>query len=191
MFAKLLSAKMVPASPISMTTRQEPLMRTYAKDPEQAWIIDSAMTSSDHVPAGEPIHTQVTFGVGMPASQRIGVHRKVGGECDFPNPGEVLSAALTSCLDTTIRIIANRLGLPLTRLQVTADAKVDVRGTLRVDESVVVGFQTIDLRVKIAAAEGVTQQQIGMLLKAAENSCVVLQTLRNPPQISLNCDCAN
>jgi hypothetical protein len=81
----------------------------------------------------------------------MGVHSKVGGNCDFPNPGEMLSVALASCLDTT--------------------TKVDARGTLRVDDSVPVGFQTIDVRI--------AEQQIGILLKAAE---------RNPPQISLVCD---
>ena len=53
------------------------------------------------------------FGTGIPASQRIGIHTAVGGNCDFPNPGELLSAALAGCLDTTVRIIANRLGIPV------------------------------------------------------------------------------
>ncbi len=189
MSAEPLSAETVAAAPISMKARQEPLMRKYAEDPDEAWITDSATTSSDHISADQPIHTQVTFGISMPASQRIGIHRKVGGNCDFPNPGEMLSAALASCLDTATRIIANRLGIPLKRLQVTVNAKVDARGTLRVDESVPVGFQSIDVRVCIEAAKGVTQQQVGMLLKAAEHSCVVLQTLRNAPQISVHCDC--
>lgn len=183
MFASLLSRKSAPANAISMKARQAPLIESYAADPDSGWIVDSATTSPDDVSLDQPIHSQVVFGTGIPASQRIGVHTAVGGNCDYPNPGEMLSAALAGCLDTTVRIIANRLGLPLTHLKVTVDAHVDVRGTLRVDKQVPVGFQAIDVNVEIKSVPGVTDEQLSMLLKAAEHSCVVLQTLRNPPEI--------
>jgi hypothetical protein len=38
----------------------------------------------------------------------FGTHTAVGGESDYPVPGELLCAAVASCLDSTIRTIANR-----------------------------------------------------------------------------------
>ncbi len=171
--------------PVSMKARQAPLQKKYATEGTPAWVIDQAKTSSDTIPADHPLRTQVTIGDTAPTDQLIGVHTAVVGKCDLPNPGEVLAAALASCLDSTTRIIANRLGIPLTRLAVSVDAKVDVRGTLRVEKNVPVGFQEMDVSVQIAAVPGVTDAQIEMLLKADEQSCVVLQTLRHSPDIQL------
>jgi hypothetical protein len=60
--------------------------------------------------------------------------------------------------------------------------RVDVRGTLRMDRSVPVGFQGADIRVRMSGAQGVTEAQLDMLIRAAEQSCVLLQTLRHPPE---------
>ncbi len=187
MFASFLEKKKARPAPVSMKERQAPLMQRYAKEPDAGWIVDGAVTSSENVAPDQPIHTEVTLGMGVPATLTIGVHKAVGGNCDYPNPGEILSAALASCLDTTIRIIANRFGIQLKRLSVKADARVDVRGTLRVNQQVPVGFQSIDVTVEIEAGEAVSAREIAMLLKAAEQSCVVLQTLRQPPLINLSC----
>lgn len=172
-------------SSIDMKARQKPLMETYAVEPEKAIIVDSASTSSEEIPASDAIHTSVEFGHANPAVQQMGVHRAVGGDCDFPNPGEMLSAAIASCLDTTIRIIANRFGLPIKRLSVTVDASVDVRGTLRVSRDVLVGFSHVDIKVDLVPAVPINKDKIEMLVKAAEASCVVLQTIKNPPAISV------
>jgi len=45
-------------------------------------------------------------------------------------PGEVLAAALASCLDKAIRMIANLKDLKLSRREVHASFGADVRGTL-------------------------------------------------------------
>jgi len=172
---------------INMKARQAPLMMLYKQDASQAMIVDSARTSSDQTTPLHPFYSQVIFGDGVPARQAVGVHKAVGGKSDFPNPGEILSAAIASCLDCTIRIISNRLGIALTELEVAVDAKVDVRGTLQVDRDVSVGFETIDVDVKISAQPGISQSQLDMIVTAAEQSCVVLQTLRNPPEINLSC----
>lgn len=184
----ILSHNPAREAEVNMVARQTPLMKSYVTNPERAWIVDSAQTSSTIYRTDDAIHTQVNFGRGRQANQPIGVHKAVGGECDLPNPGEVLSAALASCLDTTIRIIANRLDVKLNALTVTVDAHVDVRGTLRVNEKTPVGFQSIDVRVDIEPAGPVPQQHLSMLVKAAEKSCVVLQTLRNSPKINIDCN---
>lgn len=187
MFARLIEKNNVPSAPISMKERQAPLLRRYASDPDAAWIVDGARTSSENVASHMPIYTEVTAGIGIPATLSIGVHKAVGGNSDHPNPGEILSAALAACLDTTIRIVANHLGVRLTRLSVNVDARVDVRGTLRADRKVPVGFQHIDVTVDIETGDNTSPNELAILLKAAEKSCVVLQTLRQPPPVNLSC----
>ncbi len=171
--------------PVDMRARQAPLRGRYMEAPRDAIVVDRARTTSLSIAADDAIHSNVLFGHGRPADIATGVHRKVGGECDLPNPGEILSAAIASCLDSTIRIVANLSGIELRELEVTVDATVDTRGTLMVDRQVPVGFQTIDIRVHMQAAPGVTQAQLDRVLAAAEASCVVLQTLKSPPAIAV------
>jgi uncharacterized OsmC-like protein len=71
----------------------------------------------------------------------LGIHHAVGGYHDAPNPGDLLCAALASCLDSTLRIIAARLGVRLVALEVDVTADVDVRGTLMLDRAVPVGLR--------------------------------------------------
>ena len=170
---------------ISVSERQAPLRDLYAGEPDEAWVIDSAITSSDEVPAAQPLYAHVTFGTGLPTDLTVGVHKDVGGESDFPNPGEIFAAAIASCLDSATRMIANRLDIRLEHLQVIVKLRVDVRGTLRMDRSVPVGFQGVDISVRMSGVEGVTEAQLDMLIKAAEQSCVLLQTLRHPPEYCL------
>jgi uncharacterized OsmC-like protein len=167
----------------TMRTRQEPLTQMYAKQPEHAWITDHAATRSTNVPASTALYTEVLPGSGP--AYPIGVHKAVGGESDFPTPGDILCAAMASCLDSCIRIIASRLGVKLTALRVDVEANIDVRGTLRVDDAIPVGFQNITMRVDIAAEDQVTDQMLDIILTAAEYSCVVVQTLRNAPEITI------
>lgn len=174
------------AGRVCMKSRQEPLRRSYVTDPEKAWILDRAETSSSGVSCSDPIHGEVFIGTEDPKALRTGVHRAVGGNCDMPNPGEILTAALSACLDSTIRIIANRFGLPIKHLSVRVDALVDVRGTLHVDKSVPVGFQSIEVFVDLQPAVNIPREQVARLIEAAERSCVVLQTLRSPPEIRLS-----
>jgi len=91
----------------------------------------------------------------------------------------MLCAALAACLDSTIRIIADRLGVTLTRLEVEVTADVDVRGTLLVDTNVPVGFQTMRCHVNIQASEGTDPKLVKKLVAASEHSCVNLQTVRS------------
>lgn len=166
-----------PQGRIDVRERQEPLRRLYREQAEQAMITDRARTLGG---AGlDPVHGRVAAG-----SQEeeivwsYGIHRAVGGDHDLPNPGDLLSAALATCLDSTIRMIANRLGVALAGLEVQVTAEVDVRGTLRVDRDVPVGFQAMHCHVDLDAAAGTDPELLRKLLAAAEVSCVNLQTLR-------------
>ena len=157
--------------------RQDPLRERYRIAPEEAWIIDGARTVQKG--SEDPFHSTVVAGEGYDALWRVGIHRAVGGYHDFPNPGDILCAALAACLDSTLRIIADRLEIPIASLEVSTRAEVDVRGTLLVDRNVPVGFQQMTCHVRLEPAANVPPEKVKMLLAAAEHSCVVLQTLRS------------
>ncbi len=170
---------------VNMGERQEALRKLYLEDPGKARIKDGARTSSFHVPASSALYTEVTpHNAGAP--YEVGVHTAVGGESDFPVPGDILSAAIASCLDSCIRIIANRLGVKLKSLEVVVEAEVDVHGTLRIDDNVPVGFQNIEINVNLETEHVVQEALLDALLAAAEHSCVIIQTLRTAPTISVS-----
>jgi hypothetical protein len=72
----------------------------------------------------------------------------VGGEGAAPTPGWLIRAALASCAATTFAMRAAELGLPLTRLEVTAESETDMRGSLGVGEGVEPGPVSARLRVQ-------------------------------------------
>jgi len=170
----------------NMKDRQGPLMALYVQDAQRAKIVDFARTTSSRVPASTALYSEVIPGYNHCGTIEVGVHQAVGGKSDFPVPGDILCAAVAACLDSTIRIIANRLSIPLKSLEVSAKATVDVRGTLRVDDTVPVGFQNIDVEVDLQPAMRLPQATVRTILKAAEHSCVVIQTLRHAPAITVS-----
>lgn len=158
-----------------VTQRQEPLQSHYKHAPEEARITDHAVAKGADA---DPFHGTVTVGDGQSAPWDFGIHRAVGGDHDLPNPGDILCAALAACLDSTLRMIAARMGVALDSLEVTVSAGADVRGCLMVDRTVPAGFQRIDVDVRLKPAEGIDPARIKMLTSTAEQCCVVLQTLR-------------
>ena len=169
----------------SIRDRQLPLRKRYHCTPDAAWVYDHARTVDAYVPANHPLHGHVVCGEGIPVDIPISVHKAVGGESDFPCPGEILAAALASCLDTAIRIIANLKGIELSHLEVQVSFGADVRGTLMTDENVPVGFQSAHMKVDLKTKSGLSQRHLNALIDAAERSCVILQTLRAPPTVEI------
>lgn len=158
--------------------RQDPLRERYKESPREALITDRGRANGGTVT--DPFHGRVEpgsedYGMAWP----FGIHKAIGGYHDRPNPGDILCAALASCLDSTIRIIANRHGVSLASLEVDVTGNLDVRGTLMVDRAVPVGFQKMRCHVNIRAADGTDPKSLERLLAASEKSCVVLQTLRS------------
>lgn len=175
----------VAAQQIRMKDRHAPLCERYVDAPETAVIVDMARTTSENVSAKSPIYTEAVFGKNIPVSMPIGIHTAVGGESDYPNPGDVLCGAIASCLDSTIRVVSNRVGVKLKELSVEVKGIVDVRGTLRVDRDTQVGFKRFDIKVHIKPAGFVPKMMLKRIVKGAESCCVVLQTLRRTPEMVL------
>lgn len=164
--------------------RQQPLMAIYVEDPEAAWVTDMAIIEGKDLE--DPLHTSVSINEELRVDFPIGVHRAVGGHHDLPNSGDMLCAALASCFDTALRMIANRLHITLIKTRTIATANVDVRGTLMVDKDVPVGFQSMGLDIEITVPNSVPVEMAEKLVKAAERSCIVLQTLLRGTPVHVN-----
>lgn len=166
---------------VSIQERQRPLRARYKTEPGAAWVTDYARTRSSD--PRDPLHFIVEPKQGSGVQLPVGVHGGVGGLHDAPCPGDILCAALAACQDSSIRMVANLLGVELASLTVEVTAEVDVRGALGMDPQVPVGFQTLRCDVHLSAQEGTSPELLAKLRMGAERCCVVLQTLRQPPTV--------
>ncbi len=173
-------------SAVRMKERHEKLRAHYDHEPAAATITDFATTAGNFVSPTDALHSEVSLCRHSQFSCPIGVHTAVGGESDQPTPGDLLCGALAACLDSTLRIIANRIGVELRELAVEVQGRVDVRGTLRFDRHVPIGFQHFDVNVKLRTAPWVPDLIVRKMLRAAETSCVVMQTLKPGASIKIS-----
>ncbi len=180
---------MNPSDRNDVRARQDPLRARYKEAPQEALTIERGRTRGG-------VETDPFHGTVVPGSRDYGVvwpfgmNSAVGGYHDGPNPGDLLCSALAACFDSTLRIIADRLQVTLTSLEVDVTGEVDVRGTLVVDRQVQVGFQKMHCRIAVEAAPGTDPKTMEKLLAAAEHSCVVLRTLRSGVAVETNLESA-
>jgi uncharacterized OsmC-like protein len=96
----------------------------------------------------------------------------------------MLLEALAACAGVTLRAVSTAIGVELRDATVHAEGDLDFRGTLGVSKETPVGFKSI--RLKFELDTDATEEQRAQLIKLTERYCVVLQTLRNPPAISVS-----
>jgi len=165
---------------------QIPLRQRYQAEPKAALVIDRARAHGSD--PDDPFHSIVMpmpeCGIAVP----VGVHRAIGGLHDAPTPGDLLCAALAACQDSSVRMVANMLGITLESLEVEVTGDVDVRGTLAISAEVPVGFRAIRCAVRLKAREGTEPRLLEKLRIASERSCVVQQTLLRPPRVETTFD---
>jgi uncharacterized OsmC-like protein len=95
----------------------------------------------------------------------------------------MLLQALVACAGVTLRAVATALGVPVHGGTVTAEGDLDFRGTLGVSREAPVGFA--DIRLHFDLETDATPAQLEQVLKLTERYCVVYQTLRSAPPVSL------
>ena len=167
---------------------QAPLRQQYQDRPSEALTRKTARTSSANIAATDPFHGEVEIGDGYGSYLRFGLDRYVGGLHDAPNPGDLMCAALATCNDGAIRMVANLLGVQLTVLEVEVTGELDVRGCLLIDNDVRVGFEKLSCRVRLEAADGTPRRKLEALVVAAERVCVNLDTLRRGIEVDVTAD---
>ncbi len=155
--------------------RHNKLKEIYDDDPKQALIVDSAVVKGENL--DDPFHSKVLMNDELNLPLKTGLHRAVGGDHDYSTPGDILCAALAACLESTLRMIADRLEIQLKHTNVSVEAHLDVRGTLKFDNSVPVGFQKMNVDVELGS-KNAGEKVLKTLFGAAVKSCVVYQTLK-------------
>jgi uncharacterized OsmC-like protein len=81
----------------------------------------------------------------------------------------------------TLKAVATSIGVEVRAGRVLAEGDLDFRGTLGVARKAPVGFASIRLSFELDT--DASETQLETLLKLTQRYCVVLQTLRRPPQI--------
>jgi uncharacterized OsmC-like protein len=112
-----------------------------------------------------------------------GLHPATGGDGTMACSGDMLLEALVACAGVTLRAVATAIGVDLRHARVSAEGDLDFRGTLGVAKDAPVGFRAIRLRFDLDT--DADQEQRATLVRLTERYCVVLQTLRQAPPISV------
>ena len=155
---------------------QAPLKELYRQDDKAAHI-----TLKAEGRIGEGVTCSVETGKAL---VEAGLHPATGGSGLHACSGDMLLQALVACAGVTLRAVATALGLPLQGGTVQAEGDLDFRGTLGVSREAPVGFQAIRLRFELALAA--EPEKVADLIRLTERYCVVLQTLRVPPAVSVS-----
>ena len=155
---------------------QAPIKDRYRTDPKSAMITLTARGSLEN----EGIACKVETGRALAVA---GLHPASGGSGLELCSGDMLLEALVACAGVTLKSVATAIEVPLKKGDVTAEGDLDFRGTLGVDKEAPVGFSEIRLRFDVDTEA--PQDKLNLLLKLTERYCVVYQTIRNGPKVSV------
>jgi len=165
----------------SVRIAQETLRTLYALAPDTARASSHASTV-DRDPS-DPFRATAFIGAGDADVVQFAAERAVGGPNGLPAPTDFLCAALAASQDSSIRMAANRWGVPLEALSVEVRGWADVRGAMGVNRDAPVGLQTMQCTVRLAVVPGTDPERVRRMLLEAEQSCIVLATLRRAVRI--------
>jgi uncharacterized OsmC-like protein len=155
---------------------QAPLKRQYRDDPGRALV---TLRASGEL-GGSGISCRVET---ARALVEAGLHPATGGTGLQACSGDMLLEALAACAGVTLRAVATALDIAVRGGSVEVEGDLDFRGTLGVAKEVPVGFQTIRLRFELET--DASPEQLETLQKLTERYCVVLQSLRSPPTVTV------
>ena len=156
---------------------QAPIKERYKADPKSAMITLRAKGAID----SEGIACKVETGRALAMA---GLHPATGGSGLELCSGDMLLEALVACAGVTLKSVATAIEVTLKSGTVSAEGDLDFRGTLGVDKQAPVGFAEIRLRFDVAT--DAPQDKLDLLLKLTERYCVVYQTIKNGPKVSVS-----
>ena len=154
---------------------QAPLKEKYRADPDAATVTLRATGR-----LGEGVVCKVETGR---AIAEAGLHPASGGDGTQLCSGDMLLEALVACAGVTLRAVSTALEIPLRDAKVTAEGDLDFRGTLAVAKDAPVGFR--DIRLAFALDTDAPKASLDKLIELTERYCVVLQTIKQSPQIAV------
>jgi uncharacterized OsmC-like protein len=114
---------------------------------------------------------------------RAGLHPATGGSGEDACSADMLLQALVACAGVTLRAVATAMGVTIHGGRVVAEGHWDARGTLGVDRAAPVGLTDFALWFDVDCDADAAK--LTRMIATAERYCVILQTLRNPPAVTV------
>jgi uncharacterized OsmC-like protein len=158
-----------------LRSMQAPLKERYRQSPDAA-----KLTLHARGRLGEGVTCRVETGKELVTA---GLHPATGGSGLAACSGNMLLEALVACAGVTLNAVATALGISLRDAELHAEGDLDFRGTLGVSKDVPVGFHNIRLWIELDT--DASSDQVDTLLRLTERYCVVLQTLKHSPAVSV------
>src|SRR6201991_1586022 len=156
---------------------QTPIKDKYKQDAKAAMITLKAKGTRDD----QNIACKVETGRALAVA---GLHPATGGSGMELCSGDMLLEALVACAGVTLKAVATALAIPLRSGTVSAEGDLDFRGTLGVAKDAPVGFR--EIRLQFDVDTDAPQDKLDQLLKLTERYCVVYQTIRNGPKVTVS-----
>jgi len=160
----------------ALRAMQAPLKDRYKSDPDAAFITLKAKGALDDASIACKVETGRAIAT-------AGLHPATGGSGMELCSGDMLLEALVACAGVTLKAVSTALDIPLKSGTVSAEGDLDFRGTLGVAKDAPVGFAAIRLAFDVAT--DAPQEKLDQLLKLTERYCVVYQTIRNGPAVTV------
>ena len=110
----------------------------------------------------------------------------LGGSNLGPSPVELALSALGACQEITYRLYADKLGIPLKKIEVDLSGNLDFKGFLALDDNIRPGYLGINVTVNIESTA--SDAEIDKLKDIVNAHCPVLDLFNNktPVNISVN-----
>ena len=159
----------------TLKAAQGSLKQQYRDDHESAVV---TLSSTGHL--GEGVSCSLDTGRAMAAA---GLHPAAGGDGTQLCSGDMLLGALAACAGVTLSAVASSLGIDVRGGTITAEGDLDFRGTLAVDKDAPVGFR--EIRLSFELDTDADAEQLSRLERLTERYCVVLQTIKTTPRLSV------
>lgn len=156
---------------------QAPLKERYREAPAAALITLKAEGRIDEA------HVACKVDTGR-ALVTAGLHPATGGSGLEACSGDMLLEALVACAGVTLKAVSTAIGVELRDAAIHAEGDLDFRGTLGVEKEAPVGFR--EIRLSYDLDTDAPQEKIDQLLKLTERYCVVFQTLKGGPELSVS-----
>jgi uncharacterized OsmC-like protein len=156
---------------------QAPIKARYRDEPQAAVITLKAQGRL----GDETITCKVETGRAL---VEAGLHPATGGDGLSLCSGDMLLEALVACAGVTLKAVATALAIPIRSGEVRAEGDLDFRGTLGVAKDAPVGFKAIRLTFDLDT--DAPKDQLDKLLTLTERYCVVYQTIKGAPAVSVS-----
>ena len=112
-----------------------------------------------------------------------GLHKAGGGSGELACSADMLLEAMVGCAGVTLRAVATAMGVTIRSGKISADGIWAARGTLALDRAAPVGLTEVTLTFDIDS--DADPAKLERMIQTTERYCVILQTLKAPPKLSV------